>query len=256
MSLETQIANLVAATNQLTGEVSGKMAAINQTVDAKKADLDAWRGGHLSEHPALAVNFNASMLTLSGAAPQQVPVGMGLNAGGNFWDKFDMNIINVASGAAPESRPAVVRELLQYMGCDRQHFSMHFNIVELTVKSLAGGINSYVFFIPYRHVKLGAFHSVTMYHKVVGQGNWGWMDNAKKNVWNQVTHHGLSYGDAGGYFHVDVGVDNPAVGDKLYLALPQVVLGKWNPEQRAPQMLNVYDMILDAVPTGSPTSQL
>lgn len=59
MSLETQIANLVAATNQLTGEVSGKMAAINQTVDAKKAELDAWRNGAKAGYPAFNLLNNA-----------------------------------------------------------------------------------------------------------------------------------------------------------------------------------------------------
>lgn len=65
MSLETQIANLVAATNQLTGEVSGKMAAINQTVDAKKAELDAWRNGARAEYPT--INVLPNNLLWSGA---------------------------------------------------------------------------------------------------------------------------------------------------------------------------------------------
>lgn len=44
MSLETQIANLVAATNQLTGEVSGKMAAIDAKTNQQAATFQAWQG--------------------------------------------------------------------------------------------------------------------------------------------------------------------------------------------------------------------
>lgn len=76
MSLETQIANLVAATNQLTGEVSGKMAAINQTVDAKKAELDAWRNNARSDFP-LGPNLVKNPLMTEYDAQTKVPTGYG-----------------------------------------------------------------------------------------------------------------------------------------------------------------------------------
>lgn len=76
MSLETQIANLVAATNQLTGEVSGKMAAINQTVDAKKAELDAWRNNARSEFP-LGANLVKNALMLNYDTQTLSPTGYG-----------------------------------------------------------------------------------------------------------------------------------------------------------------------------------
>lgn len=70
MSLETQIANLVAATNQLTGEVSGKMASINQTVDAKKAELDAWRQGVNNDY----ANYFSADIAVLGNSEKWYPV--------------------------------------------------------------------------------------------------------------------------------------------------------------------------------------
>ncbi|TCP11188.1 hypothetical protein EV683_1143 [Crenobacter luteus] len=252
MSLESQIAALVDSTTALTQEVANKQAHVDARVTAKIADLDNWRAGHLDEHPAIAVNFNASLTALGGTEPQQLPLAMGVHAGGDFWGKFDVTIIPVRTGEDPTTRPPVVRELLQYMGCDRQHFSAKFNIVQLTIKSIAAGFGPYVFHIPYQHVKVSEFTSVVMYHKVVGGADWGWTDSAKKGVWNQVTHH-FSSNNAGEYVHVDIGVGGaPAVGDTLYLALPQIVPGKWNPQHRAPQMYNIFDLILDVAASGTP----
>ncbi|QOZ83189.1 MULTISPECIES: hypothetical protein [Chromobacterium] len=250
MSLESSIADLVRASTDLTQTVRGKTTEIDGKVTAKINEMDAWKAGHIDEHGFLAINYNAGMTRLSGTVPQQLPLGMGVSAGGDFWSKFDVDIIPVRSGDLPESRPAVVRELLKYMGMDRQHFSANFNIIELTVKRI--DISSFVFFIPYRHVKMGSFHSVVMYHKIIGQGDWTWMDNSVKGKWNQMTSHHASADSAGAYVHVDVVLERPAIGDKLYLALPQIVIGKWNPLRRAPQFFNVYDMILDAVPTAIP----
>lgn len=49
MSLETQVAGLISATTALTGEVSGKMALIDQRVDQKRNELDAWRTAYRAE---------------------------------------------------------------------------------------------------------------------------------------------------------------------------------------------------------------
>ncbi|WP_337881762.1 hypothetical protein [Chromobacterium haemolyticum] len=253
MSLESSIAELVRASTDLTATVRGKTADIDNKVAAKINEMEAWRNGHISEHGTLAVNYNARMTALSGSAPHQVPRGMFLNAGGDFWNKIDVNIIPIRSGQSAESRPPVARELLQYMGCDRQDLTAHFNIVEFTVKRT--DITGFVFTIPYRHVKAGAFHSVVMYHKIQGKADWSWMDNSVKGKWAQSTSHCHSPGDAGAFAHVDVGVANPEVGDKLYLALPQIVIGKWNQALRAPQFFNIYDMILDAVPDAQPGEQ-
>jgi len=59
MGLEQQITALVAASNALTGEVSGKMAVINQTVSAQKAELEAWRLGARDE---MALPFRATVI--------------------------------------------------------------------------------------------------------------------------------------------------------------------------------------------------
>ncbi|MGQ0710352.1 MAG: hypothetical protein ACT4NV_11450 [Rhodoferax sp.] len=63
MSLEQQIAGLVTATNALTQEVSGKMAAITQTVDAKKGELDAWKANARREYPSVNLLANSRFQT-------------------------------------------------------------------------------------------------------------------------------------------------------------------------------------------------
>ena len=55
MTLEDELTKVVDAANRLTDEVSGKMAAINQTVDAKKAELDEWRNGAKNQFLNLAL---------------------------------------------------------------------------------------------------------------------------------------------------------------------------------------------------------
>jgi hypothetical protein len=252
MSLEQQIAALVDSTTALTQEVSNKQAQVDARVAAKINELEAWRGNHLNEHPAIAVNFNARMTALGGTAPQQLPLAMGVHAGGDFWSKFDVTLIPVTSGLDPITRPPVVRELLQYMNMDSQYFHGGFNILKLTVKSIANSFGPFVFYTPYQHIFEGAFNSFVVYHKIVGKADWRWMDNAKKEVWNQVTHHIYASDAAGAYTHIDIGLSGSiAVGDTLYLALPQVIAGKWNPQHRCPQVHNIYDAIIDVVGSGN-----
>jgi len=246
MSIETELQNVVAAASALNQTVRGQIDQINATVNttatnltnnvnAKLSQMDAWRDGHLDEHPAFSVNANADFLTLSGEAPVQLPSGMGVHANGDFWNKFEVEIIPVRSGPLPEERPPLVRELLQFMNMDRQHFSAAFNIMRMSIKAVTD-FGPYVFHIPAQHVKAGPFTSVILYHKIVGRSSWGWMNNGIKDAWAQATHHVYSGNDAGGYVHVDVGIGGPSdVGDTLYLALPQIVPGKWNPNHRAPQ---------------------
>lgn len=45
MNLEQQVGALVKAASDLTSEVAGKMAAIDAKVEAKKAELEAWKQG-------------------------------------------------------------------------------------------------------------------------------------------------------------------------------------------------------------------
>ncbi|AWK14757.1 hypothetical protein SK355_07420 [Candidatus Fukatsuia symbiotica] len=218
-----------------------------------KCDVD-----HINEHAFLAVNKNASLTDVAGEAPQQLPVGMGLHAGGDFWGKFEVELMAATSGVDPATRPAIVRELLQYMNMDTIHFTAGFNIMKLTIKKTVDGFGSYVFHIPNQHIKTGCFMSFVLYHNIVGNTDWWWCDNAVKGRWHQKTHHlfsgkaastyhrGGKLSDlsrkhaAGAYTHVDIGISGkPTIGDVLYIALPQVIAGKWNPAHRCPQFYNV-----------------
>lgn len=246
MSLESNIAELVKSANGLTDAVHGKIGEIDQKVGQKITELNNWRTSHWNEHPAIAVNFNAKMTAVGGEGDKKLPLALGVHAGGDFWGKFDAALIPVTPGEEPASRPPIVRELLQYMKSDDRHFSANFNILHLTVKKVSDGFGPYVFFVPYQHVKMGAFTSVALYHKVIGQGDWNWMDNSKKGVWNQATHHFLS-AHAGAYTHVDIALSNAQVGDQLYLALPQIIPGVWNPELRLPQLYNIFDPVMEVI---------
>ncbi|WP_323872550.1 hypothetical protein, partial [Xenorhabdus doucetiae] len=195
---------------------------------------------YINERTALAVNKNASFIDLAGSGDRQLPVGMGLNAGGNFWDKFDVEFTKVESGVDPVTRPPIVRELLQYMKMDRIHFHGNFNIMKLTIKKVTNDFGSYVFYIPNQHVQNGCFMSFVVYHKIVGNSDWWWCDNTIKGRWHQQTNHLFSNGSPGDYVHIDFVLSgNSSVGDILYIALPQIVTGKWNPERLCPQLFNI-----------------
>ena len=59
MSLENQVAQLVAAASALTSEVAGKQAAISAEVNRKMAELEAWRNGAKAGYPAFNLLNNA-----------------------------------------------------------------------------------------------------------------------------------------------------------------------------------------------------
>ncbi|MBP4049320.1 hypothetical protein J9978_07390 [Chromobacterium violaceum] len=227
-------------------------------VNSKKADkastLDGYgitNGVAQADIGSLAVNYNASMLKMSSGS-NALPISMGTGNPALFWKKFDVTFTPVQSNELPETRPSLVRELLQYIGSDVRYFSMGFNIMELTVKDPSIQMD-FDFFIPYRHVKSGAGHSVIIYHKLLGKGDWTWLDNDVRGSWNQATRY-VSSTAGGDYTHVDLKVVNPEVGSKLYLALPQIVIGKWDPKRRAPQFFNIYDIVQDMVPTATPSA--
>lgn len=67
MSLETQIAALVEAANNLTGNVSGKIAEIDNRMGAAEADVNAFKATARGEYPAYNVLPNASFSVDSNA---------------------------------------------------------------------------------------------------------------------------------------------------------------------------------------------
>ncbi|HUH05772.1 MAG TPA: hypothetical protein VML75_27465 [Kofleriaceae bacterium] len=67
MSLETQIAALVAAANSLTASVSGKMGQIDSRVEAAEVAFNAFKATARGEYPAYNVLPNASFSVDSNA---------------------------------------------------------------------------------------------------------------------------------------------------------------------------------------------
>lgn len=67
MSLENEISKLVAAANLLTAEVGGKLGAIDQRVDQKRAELDAWQANSRGEWPFMNLLKNTHMVSTNAA---------------------------------------------------------------------------------------------------------------------------------------------------------------------------------------------
>lgn len=115
MSLETQIAALVTAANNLTGSVSGKMGQIDQKVAAAEASYLAQLEDLKSRLPRLAVTKN--MLMTDGAAPGR-PDNWGFHSEVSL---TKLETISVASEAA--GRPAADIALLAAIEADvREQF--------------------------------------------------------------------------------------------------------------------------------------
>ncbi|MDH0866456.1 hypothetical protein [Mitsuaria sp. GD03876] len=247
MSLESQIAALVDSTNQLTQTVASKMDAINTTVNAKVAELDAFKAGLLSQLPMMALNYNHDFLDVSGTAPQQLPVGLAVSADGAFWNRFSAELIPVNTGADPATRHDEAKALLDAMGIGRgtQHFTSSFNILKLTRKD-AVVISSLVFYIPARHVKSGNGASFVAYAKTVGSSTWDYLPSTAgqwkqfATTWPAGTNDGRGVGS---YLQLDFKVQNSSVGDVLYLALPTVVLGSWPEGRKLGNIVNIVNEV-------------
>ncbi|PHM25143.1 hypothetical protein [Xenorhabdus budapestensis] len=196
---------------------------------------------YMNEHTSLAVNKNASLTDLAGSEGRQLPVGMSIHADGKFWDIFDVEFTRIITGIEPENRPPLARELLQYMKMDELYFHGDFNIMKLTAKKSVDKLDSYIFSIPNQRVQTGCFMSFVVYHKVIGSANWRWCNNSIKGKWNQHTSHLYTNNFPGKYSHIDfwVGIEGIKVEDELYIALPQIVTGKWNPNNLCPQLFNI-----------------
>ncbi|CDL83730.1 phage tail protein [Xenorhabdus szentirmaii] len=196
---------------------------------------------YINERTALAVNKNASLTDLGGSGERQLPVGMGINANGKFWDIFDVEFTKVVTGIAPENRPQLARELLQYMKMDELYFHGNFNIMKLRAKKSADGLGGYIFHIPHQCILTGCFMSFVVYHKVIGKSNWKYCNNSIKGKWNQHTTHVYTNNFPGLYDHIDFKTDGHSInaGDELYIALPQIITGKWNPDNLCPQLFNI-----------------
>lgn len=159
----------------------------------------------------------------SGGNTYQVPQGMGLNAGGNFFDKFEVELIPVISGSDPATRPIVVGELLDAMGigADTLHFSTSFNIFRIKNIGTEASYPSYDLFIPDQHVKYGQGASFIRWCK--GDG-WSWGVN-NLTEWTQLVSSWNPGANSGSYIHIDY--NSVKLGAELFLALPTVIPGKW-----------------------------
>lgn len=225
------------ASQALAQEVAEKMADIDTKVAEASNAFQQFQESSRGELGFVAQNYNHDFLELvTMPNGQKLPVGMGVNAGGNFFDKFEVNMIPAISGADPDSRDPVAQELLTEMGCNTKHFTRSFNI--LHVKRIPGSpaVSGYTFFIPEQHIKAHQGASFVFWAK--GRGtSWG-MDTGmvwqqRSHTWRAATHES---GNPGAYIHVDVYMNNE--DSELYLALPTIVVEHW-PENR--KLGNLYN---------------
>ncbi len=121
MSLETEIARLASAANTLTQEVTGKIGAINTTVNQKIAELQAWRENARAENPYVNLLQNATFTeTNANGALVNIPVG---------WihtDVADWTIVTSNSAGVPATVRAWMDSQNQW-GVTKNVMRVHFN---------------------------------------------------------------------------------------------------------------------------------
>lgn len=99
MSLENEISKLVSAANQLTGEVAGKLAVIDQRVEQKKIELDAWQANARGEWPFLNLLKNTHMVSTN-AAGAFIDIPFVLGGGEEFAGVVTAATPNLPAGVA------------------------------------------------------------------------------------------------------------------------------------------------------------
>jgi hypothetical protein len=159
----------------------------------------------------------------------QVPTGMGLHAGGDFFDKFETQMYQVKNESDPQSRPAVVRDLLAAMGRgNASYMARHFNILRVKRKPGSPAPTSWTFYIPRQQFWPG--NSFVCWMKTNAPWNWNGDTDGQWKQRRFVKPPTSGGQDALGYQHVDFIAPSDADAE-IYLALPSIVPGTW-PEDR------------------------
>ena len=240
MAIEQSIAELVQASNKLTGVVDGKVQEIDKKVTSAQQKFEGLNNELISNLGFVALNYNSDFLdvhTLTANAlgsENTYPVRMGVGGGSN--DCFKSEVIPVISGSDPSSRNAEVKELLTFMGIGSAlHFSSNFNILKLTVLDTSfmesAGAD---FYIPEQHVKRSPSATFMAYIKSVGDMRWR---GAADNEWQQIVDH-HSTDNPGSYTHIDINFNSAKVGDIFYLALPIITVGHFPKSKKHGNLYN------------------
>lgn len=240
MTIEQNIAELVQASNNLTGVVDGKIQEIDSKVASAEQKFEGLNNELISNLGFVALNYNSDFLDVHTLAENALgientyPIGMGVGGGRN--DCFRSEIISVVSGTDPSSRDVDVKELLNFMGIGSSlHFSRSFNILKLTVLDSSFIESSgYDFFIPEQHIKRSPSASFMAYIKSVGDIKWR---GASNHEWQQIVDH-HSTDNPGSYAHVDINFQNAKVGDMFYLALPSITVGHFPKSKKHGNLYN------------------
>jgi len=240
MTIEQNIAELVQASNNLTGVVDGKIQEIDSKVASAEQKFNGLNDALISNLGFVALNYNSDFLDVHTLAENALgientyPIGMGVNKGRN--DCFRAETISVVSGSDPSSRDVDVKELLTFMGIGSAlHFSSSFNILKLTVLDASFmDLGGYDIYIPQQHVKRSPNASFMAYIKSVGDMRWR---GAVNNEWLQIVDH-HSTDNPGSYTHIDINFKNAKVGDMFYLALPTITVGHFPKSKKHGNLYN------------------
>ena len=240
MTIEQNIAELVQASNKLTGVVDGKIQEIDSKVASAEQKFNGLNDELISNLGFVALNYNSDFLDVHTLAENALgsentyPIGMGVGGGRN--DCFKSEIISVVSGSEPNSRDTEVTELLNFMGIgSARYFSNNFNILKLTVlDSLFIESSGYDFYIPQQQIKRSPSASFMAYIKSVGDIKWRGGSN---HEWQQIVDHHSS-ANPGSYTHIDINFQNAKVGDIFYLALPTITVGHFPKSKKHGNLYN------------------
>lgn len=190
MSLESNIAELVQASNALTGTVNGKIADIDRRVATKVAELESWRNQARDEFPVLRMTRNQFGNVLDNAL-----VGWGVDAGTSVTISARRDIV---SGAVWSTRDEEEKKILTLMGmAGEQYFQPMIRILKLTWKKNPGAKNT---LLPFQVLPMRTGHTVASYARILRGSVSGYYLQGAGSDWSLCGEY-VARGRPGAYAH-------------------------------------------------------
>lgn len=149
------------------------------------------------------------------------PIGLGWSSGVEVNRYLKAECILVENGVEPESRPEVVKALLDAMGISRtgRYFSQSFRILKLTMKEL-----------PEASPAAAGYIHITADYRIVDRGGVSllkYRNSPLTSGWVCDKSNRIMKNTGSGYMHWDIHPfkEMSEVGDEMYIALPTACAG-------------------------------
>ncbi|EGQ8456750.1 hypothetical protein KGV31_004046 [Vibrio parahaemolyticus] len=228
MSLTQDIANVVQAANNLTSEVTSKMAQIDQRVDDAESEYHGLIAGIRSDFPFYRITKN-----------QELKVGGLLTAGATGTPDGWLNrkssihtceiVIDSQSGTLPAAKhPEVQALFMDLKGVVPQHTQPDFAIMRVSTDPSEPPSNISTFYSIYQGpLPNGIPYTIGMFIKVeTGEARACGASHAvpADGKWHEILVYGEMANGGANYFHSPHLYVPP--GSSVLIALPAVVAGK------------------------------